>query len=545
MSKLKPAFLTFLILLFTNLIFPLYSFAQTTPQEETLTITTYYPAPYGVYNELRSKRMAIGDTYYDGSRFCWPGGSCTTAIDTNADLIVEGNVGIGTTEPIRLLHLFSPSVSSEIIMEVADSPADYRKWNIGAGFGSPGSYKDFFIRQLNDAGTGGPERLFINGYTGNVGIGTTGPGAKLHINALTGDTSLLNIVATVPGIGTVAQISETQADGILLGLTGDSDGDAGGPFQTVFLKNGNVGIGTASPQGSLEIVRGSTDDLYPLRISGPGNQCCTDIVLGWNNTTPTTGKEWLIYSRGSDGSFKFARPGAASAISIAPSDYVGIGEEAPQNILHISGAGISGGQPDDPVIRVNVENTVSNTGLRFTANNDMNSRWEIGRSGSSQDSGNFYLFGGNNRVLTAAPSGNVGIGTVSPGYTLTVAGTAWVTSGVWTGSDRRWKKDITPLNDSLSKIMKLQGVNYDWKVEEFPDLKFSAGRQVGLIAQDTEKVIPEVVTTDDNGYKGISYEKLTPILVEAIKEQQKQMEDIKAENVALKVRIDKLENKVN
>lgn len=93
--------------------------------------------------------------------------------------------------------------------------------------------------------------------------------------------------------------------------------------------------------------------------------------------------------------------------------------------------------------------------------------------------------------------------------------------------------------------MKLQGVNYDWKVEEFPDLKFSAGRQVGLIAQDTEKVIPEVVTTDNNGYKGISYEKLTPILVEAIKEQQKQMEDIKAENIALKVRIDKLENKVN
>lgn len=116
---------------------------------------------------------------------------------------------------------------------------------------------------------------------------------------------------------------------------------------------------------------------------------------------------------------------------------------------------------------------------------------------------------------------------------MTVNGTAWCTAGAW-ASDRRWKKDITPLNDSLSKIMKLQGVNYNWRAEEFPYLKFNSGRQIGLIAQDTEQVIPEIVMTDNNGYKSISYEKLAPVLVEAVKEQQQEIEKLKRQVMALK-----------
>ena len=106
MSKSKPAFLTLLIPLFTNLIFPLYSFAQI-PQEETLTITTYYLAPYGVYNELRSKRMAIGDTWFNAANFCWAADpSCgPDNIASEADLVVEGNVGIGTANPGGKFHI--------------------------------------------------------------------------------------------------------------------------------------------------------------------------------------------------------------------------------------------------------------------------------------------------------------------------------------------------------------------------------------------------------------------------------------------------------
>ena len=149
-------------------------------------------------------------------------------------------------------------------------------------------------------------------------------------------------------------------------------------------------------------------------------------------------------------------------------------------------------------------------------------------------------------------SGNVGIGTTGPGYTLTVNGTAWVTSGAWSGSDIRWKKDITPLSvaSSLDKIMQLNPVSFDWRTDEFPNMHFSSSTQIGFIAQDVEKIIPEVVTTDNNGYKGISYERIAPVLTAALQEQQKQIEelkaenrDIKAENEALKKRIESLETR--
>ncbi|MFA5271476.1 MAG: hypothetical protein WC412_03935 [Candidatus Omnitrophota bacterium] len=92
--------LTLVIVLF--LTFPvLFLQAQT---NENITITTYYPSPYGIYHELRSKRMAIGDNYYS-SDYCWPPNTCTNQIDTNTDLVVEGNVGIGTASPQRSLEV--------------------------------------------------------------------------------------------------------------------------------------------------------------------------------------------------------------------------------------------------------------------------------------------------------------------------------------------------------------------------------------------------------------------------------------------------------
>ena len=110
MSKAKPIFTLFLglylIILLINLIFPLSSFAQTEEEEETLTIATYYPAPYGIYNEMRAKKMAVGDNYLSGSAYPWDtGGGCAGNEICNADLVVEGNVGIGTASPDESLQV--------------------------------------------------------------------------------------------------------------------------------------------------------------------------------------------------------------------------------------------------------------------------------------------------------------------------------------------------------------------------------------------------------------------------------------------------------
>ena len=107
-------------------------------------------------------------------------------------------------------------------------------------------------------------------------------------------------------------------------------------------------------------------------------------------------------------------------------------------------------------------------------------------------------------------------------------------SSTLTASDKRLKENIVPLDSSLDKINKLQGVKYDWKNKD------KGTNQLGLIAQEVEKVVPEVVKEvkdglgDISGMKVVNYTALVPVLIEAIKEQQKELEYMKAEIKTLK-----------
>ena len=89
----KVIFISFFFFLFS--LYNNKSYCQ--EEGETITITTYYPSPYGIYKELRTKKMAIGDNYSDSSQYYWE--DTFPNIDSEADLIVEGRVGIGTPEP--------------------------------------------------------------------------------------------------------------------------------------------------------------------------------------------------------------------------------------------------------------------------------------------------------------------------------------------------------------------------------------------------------------------------------------------------------------
>ena len=78
-----------------------------------------------------------------------------------------------------------------------------------------------------------------------------------------------------------------------------------------------------------------------------------------------------------------------------------------------------------------------------------------------------------------------------------------------------------PLENSLDKVKQLQGVTFNWK---------ESGRaDIGLIAQDVEKVIPQIVSTNSEGLKSVEYGNIVAILIEAIKEQQKQIDELKAQ----------------
>jgi hypothetical protein len=133
----------------------------------------------------------------------------------------------------------------------------------------------------------------------------------------------------------------------------------------------------------------------------------------------------------------------------------------------------------------------------------------------------------------------VGINRMPTTYTLEVGGTIWangatISNGSTTWSDARYKTDIRPLENALSSVMKIAGVTYNWKNSDFPALNFPEGEQIGVIAQEVEKVLPQVVFTGPDGYKSVSYEKLTPLLIEAVKEQQKEIDELRMELAEIK-----------
>ncbi len=137
----------------------------------------------------------------------------------------------------------------------------------------------------------------------------------------------------------------------------------------------------------------------------------------------------------------------------------------------------------------------------------------------------------NEHVFTANANNRVGIGIATPSYTLHVNGSVAGTSAYNNTSDARLKTNVIPLTNSLEKITQLQGVTFDWDKERTvgKKLKLDEKNHIGFIAQEVEKVFPQVVSTDDSNsenIKSIAYADIVPVLVEAIKEQQQEIEKL-------------------
>lgn len=132
-------------------------------------------------------------------------------------------------------------------------------------------------------------------------------------------------------------------------------------------------------------------------------------------------------------------------------------------------------------------------------------------------------------------TGNVGLGTSSPTVRLHVNGDI-IANSIAGSSDSRFKTNVRPVTKALEKVKALQGVYFNWNQEAFPDRDFPNQNAIGFIAQDLEKVLPEVVQTEKTaeGYKAVQYDKVVALLVEAIKEQQQQIELLKTEISQLK-----------
>ena len=150
--------------------------------------------------------------------------------------------------------------------------------------------------------------------------------------------------------------------------------------------------------------------------------------------------------------------------------------------------------------------------------------------------------------MALLPSGNVGIGTPAGANGIPTAtdklqvfgdvrvGTA-LTSGcvknfAGTGiagtcaSDRRFKKNITPFGPVLNRFAALQPVHFYWRAAEFPDRHFGEAQSYGLIAQDVEQVLPELVVTGEDGFKQVDYARLPLLTIQAVKELKERVAEL-------------------
>jgi hypothetical protein len=216
---------------------------------------------------------------------------------------------------------------------------------------------------------------------------------------------------------------------------------------------------------------------------------------------------------------------------------VGIGTTSPSYILDVRATDVAGSTSPGASIFVRSNEAVTlNKGGSILFGDIHNDRGMI-KGASELGTGNTegYLAlstrraGGMTEAMRITSSGRVGIGTNSPDYLLHVNGAAAKPGGgSWTdSSDIRLKKNVKPIANALDKITSLKGVNYEWiEPENHGNL---TGVQIGMIAQEVEKVFPEWVGTDERGYKDLTFRGFEALATEAIKELKSENDLLKSE----------------
>ncbi len=197
---------------------------------------------------------------------------------------------------------------------------------------------------------------------------------------------------------------------------------------------------------------------------------------------------------------------------------IGTGTSAPQKPLHILGT-------NKNVARFETGGGNAQTLIEFVNNTKT---WQVGNHDGFSNYTNWGIRNDTDGInaLNISTNGNVGIRITNPYYALEVAGEVKANS-TNTTSDIIYKENIVPIDVALDKVMRLDGVTFNWKSTEFVEKNFPEGKHYGVIAQQIENIIPEVVSTGSDGTKAVAYSEIIPILIEAIKEQQIQIEQLR------------------
>lgn len=447
-----------------------------------------------------------------------------------------GNVGIGTTSPGAKLDVAGTSRSDLHIFRSNQSAPT----------------ADAFIFRPADntvaLGTANTERVRIDS-SGNVGIGTTSPVSELQVN---GDIALANNGVIGQGsiygntgnssFSTLKLYDASTGHTVLNNQSYDIKFNTAGGTKMVIQNAGNIGIGTTSPaeklqvEGNIKLPSTSGNGLFFVSGSAPSG-------LSWYSQPGTSdGPQLISYgsahviidSDNNDADTRFFTirkngtnyANSTELLRVTESGNVGIGTTAPQQALHIKGA--------------------TNGLMMLEGDNDNGIAGCYYKTEDTDDTMNrtkgFFGFQGNNGwglgyftmwLDTVGDNGQV---------TSSEEKFRWQRDGDFhadgdviaysttTPSDIRLKTDVETIESASEKVSKLRGVEYTWSKG-----KLAGQREIGLIAQEVEAVVPEVVKEkelplwDGSGesYKTVDYEKLVALLIESNKEMQEEIKQLK------------------
>ena len=345
---------------------------------------------------------------------------------------------------------------------------------------------------------------------------------------------------TVDARGHITAASSNTAISLAaLGYSGSANADNYGSFSIRANAGASEAIGsgeviTFTDSGATTVSRsGNTIDISSVNtvtnvgVSGQQTSGTITLAAGSNSTVSQSG----------------------STITIASSD---------TNTVTNVGANNSNFTNGNINIVGSNATTVSKSGNTITIsstdnNTDTNTITNIGANGGSYSNGNISITGngatsvsksGNTITITSTDTNttysNLNQFTNGPGYTTYSSNQATdTTSTVQFGlvrstgdvvafysSDERLKDNIAPIENSLDKVGQLKGYEFDWNDKQ----DVYEGHDVGVIAQEVEKVVPELVQTRDDGYKAVKYEKIVPLLINAINELKAEIEELKSIN---------------
>jgi len=329
---------------------------------------------------------------------------------------------------------------------------------------------------------------------GKVGIGTTSPDATLDVNGEEGVLFTGNFESgTIPASGTgIRMMWYPKKAAFRAGYVGGTQWD-----------DTNIGVyslaagfcTTASGLISTALGFGTKAESYISTAFGVYN-VGGGLALYWNDTDPL-----FEIGNGTDDANR------SNAMTVLKNGNVGIGTVNPDKKLDVDYGNIL-------VQGTNSFQTSGDAGIVYLGGVHHYIKGEFGFGVK------IGAYNATDAVSIKENTGRVGIGTTTPGRKLWVNGDAGGATGWYNDSDVRLKKNINTIDDPLEKVLKLRGVNFEWNDNE----NHTNGIQMGLIAQEAKKIIPEVV--DKKGeYYSMQYAPVIALLIEAIKEQQTIIKD--------------------